>query len=301
MINEFKKITGVNLTYYFSVSTAVITSYSKNTNDIIRFVDPSVQKAIFQLRKATNEIFTLFHNHKSRLLETQFFELLDSIETIDNLLARLQKIKKWGKFFKNSLIENQVPEINHIIRQGETLERIASSILGSNNPNDDWFNIALNNALIEEDYTSEGGVSIKLPLDIANVEQININSVIDVIDEQTIMGKDIYKTITFENDDLKTVEGFDCAFQAVEILSSLRQGDNTDFPNRGIQAGLFVGSSTAFLNYPTLLRQLNEVFSNDDTLTDFNILDLKQEEDNVYIDFEVYTRTRELISKQLQF
>lgn len=306
IIDRFKKITNYDLLPFYSVANVICTQYQQNSNNLNTYLDPNTNKVLQQLKSAIDDILALFETYKTQLVETIFFQLLDNIETIDDTVTTLLNAKKWGRYFKSSLIENQIPEVDYVLRQNQTLESVAANVLQSDNPNDDWFDIALNNDLNEEKYSSQGGVNLKLPLHLIGLRSINIQSVVDVIDQDTIKGKDIYRVLTFvydpeiDSDDLKNVTGYDCAKQATEILASLVQGDNPDFPGRGMQREIVIGTNLAFLNYPTILRQLNDTFSDDDTLINFNITNFQQQGTAIFVEFQVQTRVGELITEQLQ-
>ncbi len=302
IIQKFKEITGYDLIPFFTVSSAILSRFSRSSDDLNVFLMPRVKSALNQLKITIIDINRNFDINRHALgSDIRFFELIENIDIIESSIDTLLNANKWGKFFKNSLLESQSPEMNYIIRQNETLEQIAYEILNSDNFLDSWFDIAYDNDLEEEKYTSEGNVFIKLPLRISGLKKLQIDSIIDLIDEETIKGKDIAKKLSFIDNDLNTVTGLDCALQSCEILAGLKQGDNPDFPEHGISKNFVVGVSSGFLNYPVIVRQLNSNFDNDDSFSEFNIISFKQIDDSVLIDYEVKTRTNEIINQQLQF
>lgn len=280
----------------------LLARFSRNSEDLNILLLPSVKSVLIQLKKSIDDINNQYVTYRKQLAnDLRFFEMIENIEIIDNAINTMLNARKWGRYFKNSLRENQIPEMEYVIRQNETLEQIALEILNSDNFLNDWFDIALNNDLEEEDYTYEGGTTLKLPLHIAGLQRFDIDSVVDVIDDETVKGKDIDRQFSFVDNDIKTVTGLECAMQAVNILAGLIKGDNPDFPEHGLAKSFAVGVSTSFLNYPVIIRQLIGNFNNDDSFTDLSINSFKQQQDNITMDFQVATRTNEILNKQLEF
>jgi len=299
---KFKEATGYDLLPFFIVSNAVLSKYSRNSNDLSIFLMPKVRTVLNQLKITVGDINRQYDIYRGTLgSDTRYFELIEQIDIIDNALDTMLNAKKWGKYFKNTLHDDIIPEMDYIIRQNETLEDIALHVLNSQDFLNEWFDIALNNDLEEEDYTFEGNVALKLPLHVSGLKQLQIESIVDVIDDETIKGKDIKRKFEFINDDIDTVGGITCALQACEILAGLRKGDNPEYPEHGLSSNFVVGVSTAFFNYPVIIRQMLATFDNDDSFTEFQINSFKQLDDIVIIDFQVKTRTNEIINKQLEF
>ena len=81
----------------------------------------------------------------------------------------------------------------------------------------------------------------------------------------------------------------------MNILVNLRQGDNPEFMEDGIQSSLIIGSNKNSLPYQILLRQLYSTFQKDDTLKSLKIVDLRTSEDSLILDLEIETRISEVI------
>jgi len=299
--DKFMQITGYDVVPFFIVSNSVLSRFARNSDNLNILLVPKVKAVLMQLKSSIDDINSKYWIYRQQLCnDLRFFEMIENIDTIDNAINTMLNAPKWGKYFKNSLRENQIPEMEYVIKQNETLEQIALEVLNSDNFLNDWFDIALNNDLEEEDYTYEGGTTLKLPLHIAGLQRMDIDSIVDLIDEETIKGKDIHRNFEFVDNDIKNITGLKCALQTVDILSGLIKGDNPDFPEHGMSKSFMVGVSTAFLNYPIIVRQMISNFNNDDSLTSFGINSFKQEQDNLTIDFQVSTRTNEIINRQLE-
>ena len=85
------------------------------------------------------------------------------------------------------------------------------------------------------------------------------------------------------------LEPKDTILQTINILTSLLKKNNPEFPKDGLDLGLLVGTSVGSLSFPTILRQLVSLFKTDDTISNFSVVDIKNVDDKVEIEFEVTT------------
>jgi len=186
--------------------------------------------------------------------------------------------------------------VQYTLKQNQTLERVASDVLGKSQ--EGWFDVAIENKLTEEDYSMEGGNNIELKF--SNVNQgVEINSVVDVMIGKSIYGKDVYRKIQIENEDLKVLNNDETILQAVDILINLKKEDNPDSPNSGLQSAIIIGSNRASLNFPIIERQLTETFNTDDSLQNFSLKELRIDQDSALVDYEVQTRLNETYDGQV--
>lgn len=301
---EFKRITGKDISSYFRNAlnffsgdyNVIVNYYTGTTNSI----SSKPFANLYNLTVENRDILESFKEHSRQFNNLKWWLLIEQIEEIDSRLATVNNINKWSRSSLTKVAYNPSIQIDYVLKQNQTLESVSAGIEGSSNPNDDWANIALKNSLSEEDYTPQGGAEIKLSSDVIN-SGFKINSVVDVIQGKSIYGKDVYKKIQWVVDEggfrnLKVL-GYDATIlQAVNILSTLKKNDNPDNPNNGLQSNLVVGSNRALFNFPIIVRQMSQTFSNDDTLKNFKINSIDRKEDNLLIDFVVQTRLGEVIS-----
>lgn len=116
---------------------------------------------------------------------------------------------------------------------------------------------------------------------------------------ESVYGKDLQKKLEFADDDLKVLGYKETIRQAFEIALNLRRGDNPEFPNDGLQSSLVIGQNLNSILYPSLLRQLYDVFAKDDTMRSIAIVDVKHGnsglKDTVELAVQAETRIGELI------
>jgi len=253
-------------------------------------------KNFFKIKNEVKDILSIFDKSATNLENIKYVDLVEVIEQINDTLLSLNNINKWSRCSTDLFGYNQNFKLDYVFSQNDSLEKVAKNILNSKNPQDDWYNIAIENNISENEYTSEGGVSLQLSLNNNSIQNFEINSVVDVIQGKSIYGKDLDQNIHYDTDlqDLHVLSEDETLNQAVLILVTMRKNDNVDFLNHGLQGSLVIGQNRSLLNFPVLNRQLVETFKNDDTLKNFNLTKMYFVEDNLYIDFEISSRLDEV-------
>lgn len=253
--------------------------------------------ALEDIVKEGRLILDSINNVKGTLRNASLWELCDKIDDMYRALRTVDNASKWlrSAITKNNF--NPDVEMSHTLRMLQTLEQMAENVVGSSNPQQGWVRIALRNDLREEDYTADGGVDLVFSRE--NGVTVQLQSVIDNIQGENIYGADILRKITFEDDDLKVLDYKDTLVQAVEILSTLKQGDNPSFPDHGVQSALTVGGNRGGISFPILIRQYYETFQRDDTLKSFAIRELDIDQDALFIEFEVTSRIDEVFTHKV--
>lgn len=304
--NEFKSLTKkdvrqflINWSIFFENDYTKIQNFYEGK---LKTISSEPFNNFDKIKKESVDIMNTFSLFSPSLSNLKWVELLELIEDINGRLNTLNKIYKWARSTKNFVGYSQSLKKEYTLSQYDNLEKVSQKIQQSSNPQNDWYQIAVDNLLKEEDYTSEGGKNLFVSLD-SNINQVKVVSVVDTMQDKNILGKDLSKVIEFdsENNDLKILSPDDTFKQSILILITLKKNDNPDFPENGIQKGLVVGQNRALLNFPVLNRQLSETFANDDTMKNFTLKGFRFEEDNLFVDFEVQNRLDEIetISQQL--
>lgn len=279
--------------------------FSNEFNDIVNFysgnkntLDRSQIKKLNSLSEKAIYLQRIFRDNKNKFNTVDFWELLDIIEDIKVKLSTSQNMSKYLR----STINNSVDKKNGfvfdtILENQETLEDINLKKL-KNTYEEDWFDIALENDLKEIDWDISGGKELKLRKKIFQSDLVT--SMIDNTVGEKIYGRDIKKKLTFEDDDLKSLDYKETVNQTVEILASLNKGDIPEYREIGIPIGLYKGSNFSRLNYSSIVRELNKNFSTDDLFSNFNILEMEYKEGDLYIKYEVNTKYELVIIKNIR-
>lgn len=283
--------------------------YTQDYDSIVNFYQGKTKSItnksfinFYSLRKELNEIFALFTQFENQFYNVKFLDLLEMVEQINDILLTLSNISKWARATTDTFGYNQNIKLQYVMTQFDSLEKIAKNILDSSTPQDDWYQISIDNQLKELDYDSEGGSVLNLTQQSNSIQNFKINAVVDVIYGKSIYGRDINRFMHYdiEQQDIATLNEDDTINQSVLILATLRKNENPDFPDHGLQSSLAVGQSRSLMNFPVINRQMTETFSNDDTLKNFQMIKLYFEQDNLFIDFEVTTRLGEIQKLTMQ-
>ena len=301
IIDDFKKKTGVDLNNFFSSVTSFFNTDYQTLVQYYTGQSKTISSVPYQnlqsLQSQLSSIFSTFQNFKNSLGEYKYYELLDIIEQIDSRVQTTQNINRWSRSSATTVAYAPVQELNYTLSEYESLEKVAQNILNSQNPEDDWYGIALRNNLEEEDYTSEGGTNIQVPGNKQSVYAFPLNSVVDVINGKSVYGKDIQKELTIDpvTQDIVVLGYDDTINQACEILGGLKKNSNPDFRNSGLQKSLVVGGTKATLNFPVIQRQFSDTFATDDTLKDFTITSIGVVGNSLNMSYTVQTRLQEVL------
>lgn len=269
--------------------------FSNEFNDIVNFysgnkntLDRSQIKKLNSLSEKALYLQRIFRDNKSKFNTVDFWELLDIIEDIKVKLSTSQNMSKYLRStINNSLDKKNRFVFDTILENQETLEDVNLKKL-KNTYEEDWFDIALENDLKEIDWDISGGKELKLRKKIFQSDLVT--SMIDNTVGEKIYGRDIKKKLTFEDDDLKSLDYKETVNQTVEILASLNKGDIPEYREIGIPIGLYKGSNFSRLNYSSIVRELNKNFSTDDLFSNFNVLEMEYKEGDLYIKYEVNTK-----------
>jgi len=293
VIEYFKNITGYNLSDFFSNYVDFING---KYNNIVSYYEGNsgIDKAAFleldNLVKEADKIVDLLSNNTVNLSSNvEFWELLENFENAQDKLYTIKNTPKWSRSsYVNDFDRNT--NVTFITKENQNLEDVSSQ-LGYDTPQDDWVNLAIKNDLSESDYDIEDGGAL-LKVTYANNSFINIQSVVDIMQGLNGLGKDIDRNITISDNDIKVLSNEDTLNQAIKMKLEIRKGSVPEFPTIGTQ--IVEGSSSSFLQYPILFRQLSQLFRLDDTIKSIEITDIRKDKDAVFIDITVVSKVEDL-------
>lgn len=301
ILREFEEITQKDLKTFLQKTVAFlktdrvsIVNYYNGTN----FKISSSSFQLFeQLQKELTSFFEVYQLNSGVFNNSRWWDVLDLLEQIDNSFASLRNIHRWSRSSITRFGYDPNMQINYTLTENQTLERVSQDILMEQDPNNDWYKIAIANDLTEEEYTIDGGTEIQLSYPRIN-KGLRLKSVVDVIVGAKVYGIDLNKKLTFNEDedgysDLTLLNHKETVFQSVNILTLLKKNSNPDFANEGLQTSVIIGGNRALLNFPVIVRQLKQTFQTDDSLKNFMVKNIAFEQDNLLISYEVETRLNE--------
>jgi len=277
---------------FFQNSYPVI--YAFYTGDLLEINATHIQKL--------NNLITAYEDIETGIISRTgaFDNVLDSeiIEQLSSYQVELMMVKKLNKFLRSNITNpaySKLYEFPSGLKQA-SIEEMSAEVLGSADYQNDWIDIAEKNDLQEFEYEPEGGNQLLVSVQLAS-KLTPINSVIDVITGETVLGKDIKRQLTWKDDDLETLGYQETFRQSVEILMELEQGDIPEF--RSLGRSVYPGSSMKVFAFSSLLRQITQVFSTDDSIQRFNVSKIAILDADISFEVEVYSRLDEIVNKQI--
>lgn len=300
-INKFNEITGYDIGDFFkkvksffqSDYTTIVSFYNGDLN-ILR------KEHIQNLNYLTEQclVITNHFQEKKKLMDTiDFWNLLESFSEIKTKLETTLNI---SKYLRSSIVSGASKSgftFNYSKSSEQSLEDISKNILKENSFENSWVDIAFQNELKEIDYDVKENKKVELS---KKIFQSNlVTSMIDNTIGERVYGKDIKKVLTIIDDDLEVLNYKETVEQTVDILSTLKKGDIPEFPDLGINSKFYKGTNFSQLNLPSLQRNLKANFNTDDLFLNFKIRNIKTEEGDLFIEFEIDTKYEMVLIKQI--
>lgn len=299
IFEKFQTITGYDIKSYLenfvlfcrNSYPTIVQYYNGNTVDTKK-----VFSELDYLLTQTEAIESLFSLKASQMNTIDYWELLDVFTNSQTKLWTINNSSKWlrsaiiGKYGNNVALQRT-------LKSRENFENVSNS-LGSSEFDDSWVNIARPNQIEEEDYTPDDG-SPMFKINVGTSGGSSIDNIVDSLSEKSILGKDIDKNFVFKDGDLAVVEYDDAIKQALDTILNSIQGSIPEFPEYGF-ADTSVGVSMKAISYPTIIKNMMDMFSRDGRWNEVNILDIYIKEDNVFCKINARTVTNNFIVTNVQ-
>ena len=291
---KFQNITRYNITEYFErVVTFIETLFPKLQNYYKGGeLDAAAFSSLDNLLVESQKVSAIFEMNGDYLQTVDMWDLLDLFSDSLEKLNTANNLARWMKSSR-SRGYTDVLVIEQLLKSGESFETFEFNN-ESLEPQNSWVDTTVNNLITEEDYTPEGGVKFNSTFQDAGAT--SIQSVVDVLSGDNILGKDLSKDFTFTYTtnngrvylDLTNVTGMKAIEQAYGILVGLVAGDIPEDPSFGLPNDL-VGSDVIAIQYPIIFRALIDMFSTDNRWKNLTILGVETQEDAAFIRIQVST------------
>lgn len=286
-VEKYYDITRIDIRQFFEgVATFIsddypsILSYYEGGN-----VPASAFKTLDSLLLQCESIDAAFFRFSSQMKTLDMWDLLDAFEDSWGQLLTINNTSKWMRSSRVGRYDSKF-YLERSLKDYENFEQVAASV-GSNDPQNDWEDIAINNFITEEDYSPRDGGPI-FKINLSSTANFGIQTVVDSLVGESILGKDIDKRFYFANNDLAIVEYKDAINQTVDTTMNTLKGDIPEFPEDGI-SNEFIGTNVSAIQYPTLFRNLSTMFAKDDRFIEVNLLSLYRKDDYIIMKIKVKT------------
>lgn len=284
---KFKNITAYDIGKFLNSYTYFVDNYYGSIVNYYRGegIDKDAFNYYDSLVKETKTIDGLWSLYSKYFDLEDFWELLDIYETCKTKLQTVGNLSRWLRSSRtNRFTSNTV--ISYVQKQGESIEHITQKF-GSTNRENDWATISIDNDLNEEKYTSTGGAILQIRL--LNNSNFSLRNIVDTMSTNNLYGKDIQKKFVLLDGDLVTLSGEDALMQTFETIMLTIQGSIPEFPKDGISNEL-VGSNVNVFNYPSIFRNLMNLFQKDDRFSELSMIDIFREDDSIFIKVQAKTK-----------
>jgi hypothetical protein len=295
---NFRRITGQDAQQFLSDFLSflesdfnIIASYYSGTSE----VNPSESiNRLVKLDNQLSEIESVVELKSTQLNRYDYWELQEEFLLAREQLDTAFQLPKWVRTSRVNGFFTENPTVDYFQKQGETLEGIQRTVIGSTDPDNDYYKTGVQNRVNEEKYSNEGG--LKLKIELSSPQSFTIDSIVDVLDDNLkLYGLDINKKITYKENDLDILGYRNTLEQSAFILLNLRKEDNPEFPNMGVDKRIAVGGNLASFSYPVVLRQIYETFKTDDTFASIELVQINNVEDSLSFDFRIEPKQGDFI------
>ena len=289
-LETFRNITGYDISAFFDEYLDFIDNYYISVIDYYNGADINAE-AFDRLERLTlqlNRIEPLIDLHQNNFQTIDMWEIVDRYGDIFSNLLTINNLGRWLRSSRTTQYDGNI-KLDRVLRQGETFELVAAEI-GSQNRQDDWAIIAIENLVEEEQYTTSGGAMFSVTL--RNNFAFDLPNIIDFATGDNLYGKDIHRGFNFVNNDLQVVTFRDALKQTLQTILETRRGSIPEFPDDGIDDEL-IGSNVNSFQYPILFRNILNLFNRDPRFTEVNLIDLFRDADAIIMRIEVITLLRD--------
>ena len=283
---------------YYNITKIDIQQFFQDTVDFINEGYPSILsyyeggdlpadsfKVLDDLLVRAESIDAAFFNFSDQMKTLDMWDLLDTFEDSWGQLLTINNTSKWMRSSRVGRYDGKF-YLERALKDFENFEQVASSV-GSNDPQNDWEEIAVSNFIIEEDYSPRSGGPI-FKISLSSSANFGIQTVVDSLVGERILGKDVDKRFYFANNDLAIVEYKDAINQTIDTIMNTLKGDIPEFPEDGV-SNEFIGTNVSAIQYPTLFRNLSTMFAKDDRFIEVNLLSLSRKDYYIIMKIKIKT------------
>ena len=283
-LDTFRQITGYNIEGFFRRYQTFV---AQNYQDIVDYYNGADRvarsfAALDDLNREVQMIEPLIALNNERFPTIDAWMIVDAYSDIFVALSTLNNMDKWARSSRTTQFDAQI-RVDRTTSQGRTFETEIRD-LGSNDFQNEWARITIENYIREEDYTSAGGTMFSVTLQ--NNANFALTNIVDNLQGLNVYGKDINRSFEFKDNDLQTVNFTDALRQTIDTILRTRKGSIPEFPEDGIEDAV-IGTNVNTIQYPTIFRNILNIFRKDSRFVDVTLLDLFRQDDAVIMKLEI--------------
>lgn len=291
IVLEFENITKFPLLKFFqeyenfmNTSYAEIDKYFSGKTETI---DNVHIRALNKLTTETFDLLSQFKNFANKFSKCGYWELMDFITTLNDTLEKINKLPKFRKTVLTKRGYTPNIETQSSVGSLRTIDDVAKAVSDNNDDTTSWIDLMLNNDWDENDWDIDKLSGVKVYVN--NTVDVVVDSVIDVPIGERVYGIDIFRKLTFQDNDLKLIKYKENVEQKCDILLELNKGDVPEDVNFGKDLQLTASSFKSF-SYPELGLQISDNFRHNDLFLSAGIKNVAFEDDNAIVTVNVQTK-----------
>lgn len=264
MQNDFSYISS----YYNGDTTSVDSSYISNLNS---------------LRTKSKTLMQQFINFSRQLSNCGFWELKEYCQDLNDTLEKITKLPKYYRTSKTVRGYQPYIQVKKNIGGMKTVKDLAEEI-SSNGVNET--SLIIDNDIQEKDWEIDQLSAVTAFVN--NRADVVVETILEQPVDNQIYGKDIGRKITLEDNDIVVKKYEDNVEQKCDILLELERGNIPEMPTFGKNP--LQGTNMANYNYAELVKDLQNVFLQDDLFESIEVTNVEFKNGDLYITCSIQTK-----------
>lgn len=287
IVNEFQNVTKFNLLQYFedysnfmASDYASLAAYFAGSTSS---VSASAVNNLNSLKSRGKTILQLFINFSSKLTNCGFCQLQQYCQDLYDTLEKIEKLPKYNRVTKTVRGYQPYIQVNGEIGGMKTIQDLAQEIdsIGVSE-----LSLVLENDIEEDDWEIDKLSNVQAQVN--NQTDVVVDTILEAPVGNHVYGKDVNKKIAFVDNDLDIVKYEDNVEQKCNILLSLNRGDVPELPSFG--KNVQIGKNSVTYNYAELIKDLNNIFLQDDLFSSIGVESIDLVEGDIYAKCSIKTK-----------
>lgn len=286
MLSDISKILSIDVQQYLTDYTNFVNLYNQSLIDYYTAEAEYPKTSFDELDKLLRTSLLIYQQIPICRTSLNSYFAFETMDVIEDVISSLQTIDNYSRWLRTSFVKGRFKEnveIDFILKQNQTLEELSSDI-GFSDREEGVLSLTLRNHIKEKDYDLSGGLLFQF--NYQNDQQISLNTVIDTLTGENILGKDLSKKFSLKENDLLTLNPRDTFYQTCAILTSLLKNSNPQYPDQGFNKASISNKNALANMLPTFIRQLYATINEDDTIESFRIVNIITDADALKIQIE---------------
>ena len=287
IVNEFQNVTKFNLLQYFEDYSNFMASDYASLAAYFAGSTSGVSASAFNnlnsLKSRGKNILQLFINFSSKLTNCGFCQLQQYCQDLYDTLEKIEKLPKYNRVTKTVRGYQPCIQVNGEIGGMKTIQDLAQEIdsIGVSE-----LSLVLENDIEEDDWEIDKLSNVQAQVN--NQTDVVVNTILEYPVGNHDYAKVVKRKISFSNNDIDVVKYEENVEQKCDILLSLNRGDVPELPAFG--KNVQIGKNSGTYNYTELIKDLNNVFLQDDLFSSIGVESIELVEGDIYAKCSIKTK-----------